>query len=386
MKLFVAFLILTTPSLFAQEWEDISLRPNRYISAASSELDDGQDNEEGINYKYGAGNLFDHNKATAWVEGVKGDGIGESVYVVIPNDCVTLKIFAGYGKSPAVYSSNNRVKRIKLSCYIGINPEGGITELDWLSFISQRFPGEFHIDLKDTADLQTFTFPFSVRDLYEFRQKVTDRFNKDYGLTVNQIRTILQIEIEEVYKGSKWDDTCISELLFSSIRNGGFITRIYADEKNQSAVLFDTKQKRGNTLVSDSNFVYTVMDTIGDNEWVLVERAPARAGEGRVETEEMVYYVPEIKEIPLPFSPLAFESKNGINYLLGNDDKIYPLSDLLYDSALFIPEQKEGLIKTDSTGNRIIGKDEDKNVSGGAFRSDSQGFRNTRAANVKYRR
>jgi hypothetical protein len=341
MKHLIALLILTTPSLFAQEWKEFTLRPNGYISAATSELDDEQDNEERVNYKYGVINLFDGSFATAWVEGVKGDGIGESVYVVIPNDCRTIKIFAGYGKSPAIYSSNNRVKRIKLSCYIGINPEGGVTELDWLGFISQRFPAEYHIDLNDEASLQTFSFPFSVRDLYEFRQKVTNSFNKDYDLTISQIRTILQIEIEEVYKGSKWDDTCISELLFSSSKDRGIISKVYVNEKNQSVVLFDTKQKTGNILLCDSNYVYTVMDTIQDNEWVLIERAPAMVGEGRVETEEMVFYVPEIKEIPLPVSPLAFERRNGIAYLLGHDDKIYPLSDLLYDNALFIPEQRE---------------------------------------------
>lgn len=107
------------------------------------------------------------------------------------------------------------------------------------------------------------------------------------------------------------------------------IKRVYVDEKNQSIVLFDTKQKQGNILLIDSNYVYWVMDTIQNNEWVVIERAPSKVGEGRVETEDKLYFVPEKKEIPSPFSPSHFERRNGVAYLVGSDDGGIPLSDLL---------------------------------------------------------
>jgi hypothetical protein len=359
MKLLLAFLILTTNSLLAQEWKELSLKSYGYISSATSELDDGEENEERINFKYGVINLFDGDCTTAWVEGAKGNGIGESVFVAIPNDCQTISIFAGYGKSPVIYSSNNRVKRIKLSCYIGINPEGGVTELDWLGYMSQKFPGEFHIDLKDAENFQTFSFPFPHQELIRFRQEVLNNFNRDYKLNISHISTILQIEIEDVYKGSKYDDTCISELLFSSNRKGSIITKVYEEGKTKTAILFDTEQKKGNILVSDTNYVYYVMDTIRNNEWVIIERAPSRVGEGRVETEDMLFYVPEKREIPLQFSPLNFEKKDGIACLIGQDGKSYPLSDFLENTGPEPPERKEEPDGALSVKNKFISVDFD---------------------------
>ena len=169
MKQLIALFFLITPSLFAQKWNELNFKSIGYIFTATSELDGGQVDDSGINRKYGAVNLFDGNYTTAWVDGVKGNGIGESIYVAIPNDCRTINIFAGYGKSPTIYNSNNRVKRIKLSCYIGINPEGYVTELDFYGYLMQRFPAEYFIDLKDVAELQTFIFPFSLQELKIFQ-------------------------------------------------------------------------------------------------------------------------------------------------------------------------------------------------------------------------
>jgi hypothetical protein len=113
-------------------------------------------------------------------------------------------------------------------------------------------------------------------------------------------------------------------------KNASIITKVYVDNKNQSMVFFDTKQKEKNILLSDSNYVYWVMDTIQNNKWVVIERAASRISAGsRVETENLLFYVPEKKEIPPPFSPFHFERRNGIAYLLGSDDKAIPLGDLL---------------------------------------------------------
>jgi hypothetical protein len=112
-------------------------------------------------------------------------------------------------------------------------------------------------------------------------------------------------------------------------KNANIITKVYVDDKNQNVVLFDNKQKEGNILLNDSNYVYWVIDTIQNNEWVVIERAPSKVGEGRVETENILYYVPGKKEIHLTFSPSNFERRNGVAYLLGSDDKAIPLCDLL---------------------------------------------------------
>jgi hypothetical protein len=64
-------------------------------------------------------------------------------------------------------------------------------------------------------------------------------------------------------------------------------------------------------------------------------------GEGRVETEDFLFYVPEKKEIPLPVNALKFEMRHGIAYLKMDDDfKLIQLSDLLDDFKFSIQKQK----------------------------------------------
>ena len=113
-------------------------------------------------------------------------------------------------------------------------------------------------------------------------------------------------------------------------KNVSIITRVYVDNKNQSVVLFDTKLKEGNILLSDSNYVYWVMDTIQNNRFVVIERAASRISEGsRAETEDLLFYVPEKKEIPLPVTASCFERRDGIAYLNTADGRKFRIDELL---------------------------------------------------------
>lgn len=294
MKQLYLLLILISHSLFAQEWKELGLLElGRCTFTATSELDDEQSNEM-INYKYGAINLFDGNYTTAWVEGVKGDGSGESVYVVIPNNCKTINIFAGYGKNSALYISNNRVKRLKLSCYVGISPMGWVSEIG-ISYKTKMFPREFYIDLKDIANLQTFPFPFSYDEMNEFREKVISSYHQEFTDSIYHIHTILQLKIEDVYKGSKYEDACISELFFSDIYiadNREFkyprVEKIYVDKVNNGKILLDTPEKKNVVIVDDSDWVFQISEVSTNNQWATVIRMPSSVGEGRTETEYLI--------------------------------------------------------------------------------------------------
>ena len=122
-------------------------------------------------------------------------------------------------------------------------------------------------------------------------------------------------------------------------KNVSIITRVYVDNKNQSVVLFDTKQKVGNILLSDTNYVYWVMDTIQNNKLVVIERAASRISEGsRVETEDLLFYVPEKKEIQLPVSASCFERRDGIAYLNTADGRKFLIDELLTKITQFMPE------------------------------------------------
>jgi hypothetical protein len=119
--------------------------------------------------RYGPENLFDDNSATAWVEGSDGDGIGEAVVVRFPEPrtVAKLQIRNGYTKNNDIFSKNNRVRTV-----VVLDSAGGRTE----------------VRLDDSGDWQTLS------------------------LDGQELLSWIAIEIDSVYRGSKYRDTAISEL------------------------------------------------------------------------------------------------------------------------------------------------------------------------------
>ena len=117
---------------------------------------------------------------TAWVEGKKDEGTGEYLEYYFKNDSPRITeiiISNGYMKSEETWKNNNRVKKLKL--YVNGVPLGVL-------------------NLKDSRTDQYF----SVGTL---------------GHNKNGTDLILKFEILEVYKGSKYNDTAITEIYFDGI-------------------------------------------------------------------------------------------------------------------------------------------------------------------------
>ncbi len=143
---------------------------------SSSEL------EAGSRYSYSADNICDYDPATSWVEGVRGNGVGE--YVSYHMDYYFQKrfymytiekfgIINGFAENETLFYSNNRVKTIKLE----------FKSLENGSFI----PQSVIIELEDIMSMQYYYFDEPV------------------------IAKTFKIIIEDVYPGSEWDDTCMAE-------------------------------------------------------------------------------------------------------------------------------------------------------------------------------
>ncbi len=139
-----------------------------YTATASSSLKPDQ------HYSYGPENLNDDDRENAWSEGVEGDGIGESVTLTLkqPQKVTRLYIANGYRKDPTdkgreVFLNNNRVKRMSVS-FDGGKPFQAI------------LPDGLH-----------------ERGIIEVPK------------TFGPAKTI-KLTIEEVYRGAKFRDTCIS--------------------------------------------------------------------------------------------------------------------------------------------------------------------------------
>ena len=132
----------------------------------------------GVSYKAEFAN--DLSYKTAWVEGKKDEGIGEYLEYYFKNDSPRITeiiISNGYMKSEETWKNNNRVKKLKL--YVNGVPFG-------------------ILNLKDSRTDQYF----EVGTL---------------GHNKNGTDLILKFEILEVYKGSKYNDTEITEIYFDGI-------------------------------------------------------------------------------------------------------------------------------------------------------------------------
>jgi hypothetical protein len=135
---------------------------------ATSELKEG-------NIIYKAENLFIREKLLPWAEGVRGDGIGQKIKIIFTyplifgvNGLIISNGYIDYNR-PYLYEYNNRIKKIKVY-YDGYD--------------------EYKIlELADTPQYQYI------------------------NIGINYKPEILWIEIMEVYKGTKYDDTCINNII-----------------------------------------------------------------------------------------------------------------------------------------------------------------------------
>lgn len=121
------------------------------------------------NSEYIAGNLGNTDLYNPWVEGKKGSGIGEKIEIFSSENISSLVISNGFvSRNTATYYNNNRVKKLKIS--------------------DKQNPENFmEIVLPDNAIPLEYKLNFCSKQL--------------------------QLEILDIYKGSKYDDTCINFIL-----------------------------------------------------------------------------------------------------------------------------------------------------------------------------
>lgn len=131
--------------------------------SASSELSSST-------FSYKVGNVQDWDQSTAWVEGKDGDGIGEWVKLET-GETVTItgiEILNGYHKTEELFFANNRAKKVLIEFSDGTKIEKVLTD------------------------------GYYQNNQVNIGKKVTTQY--------------IKVTILEVYKGSKYSDTCITEI------------------------------------------------------------------------------------------------------------------------------------------------------------------------------
>ncbi len=132
-------------------------------------------------FDYAPVNAHDFDHTSAWVEGAKGQGVGEYLVYRFPGMCprvTTVKILNGYVKNQKAWCENSRVKSLMM--YYNDVPYA-------------------ILQLNDTRNLQCF----DVGVLGPHDEQAP--------------QWSLKFEILEVYPGTKYEDTAISELYFDGI-------------------------------------------------------------------------------------------------------------------------------------------------------------------------
>jgi hypothetical protein len=137
---------------------------------------------------YSPKNIHDLSYKTAWIEGVPGYGIGESITYHFPPQTPRITeiiVVNGYIKSEQIWKDNSRVKKLKM--YLDGNPFA-ILHLD-----DSRYEQHFKFD------------PLGYSD------------RKDWNILQKKPWWTITFEIMDVYPGDKYDDTAITEIYFDGI-------------------------------------------------------------------------------------------------------------------------------------------------------------------------
>ena len=135
---------------------------------------------DGVIPKAGFGplSLFDGIPETAWCEGAAGDGIGEWVEFELSRDVEALSIWSGYNRSftgiegkdiDTYFEKNNRPRTLEI--------------------VSADGKAKRTLELADVKTPQSFDRVFLPKGRYK-------------------------LFIRAVYKGTKWQDTCLGEIVF----------------------------------------------------------------------------------------------------------------------------------------------------------------------------
>lgn len=134
---------------------------------------------------YDASNIYSENRNSVWCEGAEGDGIGE--YIEITQQCTVgydgadnpftfkeLCIVNGYAATEEKWADNNRVRELKV-------------------YFNDKYVGV--VRLEDTIKPQYIDI-------------------SDWNLgTANGEEVKFRFEITDIYKGEKYDDTCITGIV-----------------------------------------------------------------------------------------------------------------------------------------------------------------------------
>lgn len=268
------------------QFSTISLNESEGVRfRASSTLEDDSPHTLGT---YGMQTLFDGDRQTGWSEGTDGPGIGEVLWIDLSEHEDTLLIRNGFARSERLFRMNNRVRELEVSLWKGVLPDGMVSEWTAMYVVTPLTDSET-VQLEDTMELQEIPLPFPSRVPDPSLPDGYDRYVETHGFppAVHEVRTFLRMEIGAVYPGSRWDDTCLTEVVPFS-RNRFSATDVYGDD---GVIRYDTADRRSRSLYRNRDHHYEPFLTDSTGIWTVAFET-AKHVDGRTETVYRIFRLP----------------------------------------------------------------------------------------------
>jgi len=155
---------------------------------------------------YSAWSAMDGNTATAWCEGKKDEGIGE-IIIIKADISRPVRIWSGLGANAGIYKANNRPQKIRVTVMQAREAKMIIGQYaEAIEYKNITVLASHEVELKDINGWQPLPLPahkrMSFSSVSEHGEPV---IKKEDG-------TLIALEILSVYRGTKYNDTCISEV------------------------------------------------------------------------------------------------------------------------------------------------------------------------------
>ena len=302
----------------AEKSEKIVFTDAMGIWAASSELEKPVSGSFEIG-RYSPALLFDNDPATSWVEGKEGFGRGEYVLIGITSDKLfpdTMEIRNGYQENTSLFYKNNRVKDLEISMYAGFYSDMDLTQSGFSAEIIP-FGSPEKVMLKDEMGFQQIKLNFDRDDFNRFADSL--KKNDQYALTV------IKLKILSVYKGTRWDDTCIADVIFREtdreiqdfapsaykLQSGEIAVDVYEDSEGKK-IFAETSEGR-TLLLTDASMLAKKLGYTGNNEFLTLFTADLSPdgnwtvigyehgfsdSSSDVETTYHLWYLPQMRPLP----------------------------------------------------------------------------------------
>jgi len=284
------------------------------IFRASSTLE-----EQGQDYRMQ--NLFDGYAGSSWAEGNEGAGLGETLTLAIPHGADTIALVNGFARSADLFVKNNRVKEFTLIVERGYSPSGYVTEQGPVLF-TMPLSAPVNLPVKDTRQLQTLHLPLSWKEI-DRKREIMDRAFEAFSLMEGYPGTyesyfLLDLQISAVYPGSRWDDTCLSEIRIFNKKK----IHVTSVETRNGMLYYREEGRPEKVLFRDPGVILDLLAVSPERRWCIAYGQYIEPERMR-ETAYLIFHIP----YPFPWNgteaqgriPTGFSQKEGKLFLEWDD-------------------------------------------------------------------